>query len=107
MNKALEGRDLREAIQELAFVDGIFWRAESPFFNGFQQPAALGRVLDVGYLIAGGAAVDLLEALDGLRSSLQIGLGYCATDDGRGQVLEVFFGETVGAVIQMRIAGRL
>ena len=33
MNKTLEGRDLRQAVKELALVDGIFWRAESFFFD--------------------------------------------------------------------------
>ncbi len=87
MNEALEGRDLCQAIQELAFVDGIFGRAESFFFNGFQEPGALGRVLNVGHLVAGGTAVDLLEALDGLGSVGQIGPTDGPADDACGQPL--------------------
>ena len=60
MNKTLEGRDLGEPVEQLALVDRIAGWPEALFFDGFQQPGALGGIFDVRHLVAGGAAVDLL-----------------------------------------------
>src|SRR4051794_7189309 len=108
MQKAFERGDFGEAIEQLALVDGVVRRAEAFFFDGFEEPGALGGVLDVGDLVAGRGAVDPLQLPRGVQRA---GAGACEASAGEraahhagGQSSEVFLAQTVRGVRQVWVA---
>ena len=107
VDEALERRDFGQPIQQLAFVDRVARWAKALLFNRLQQPGTLGWVFDVGDLIAAGSAVDQFQAVDSLGGVGQVGATDSSADDRRRGMGEVILGQTVSAVVQVRIAGWL
>ncbi len=63
MQEALEGLDLRDAVEQLVAVDRIVGRTELPRLDGLPQPHALVRHEHVVVVVAGGRTVDLSRSL--------------------------------------------
>ncbi len=87
LQEALEHLDLRDAVEQLAAVDGIGGRAEAPRLDGFTQPHAFVGHEHLGEVVAARGAVDRAQPLDGLEGIGGAG-GHRPADDARGQRLE-------------------
>ena len=80
------------------------WRAEALFLDRVEQPGAFVRILDVRDFVAGAAAVELLQAPNGLQRVGEIRPSHRPTDHRCREMGETLFAQSVGAEVQMGVA---
>jgi hypothetical protein len=87
MQESLEGRDFRQAVEQLAFVNRVPGRPKPLLLDRIKQPSPLGRIGHMRELITAGGAVDGSQALDRVqRCCHPVGLHDRTADDGRRQL---------------------